>query len=121
GSGGADRRLTAPILPNPGVGTAAMAGRRQVSRRIRYMEATAQPGERPLLQVVIASVREERKGALVADWFIGEAEKHGGFDVERIDLAEVDLPLFDEPRHPRLRQYEHEHTKAWSRSVTSAD
>lgn len=85
------------------------------------MEAYAQSGERPLLQVLIASVRDERKGVLVADWFIGEAEKHGGFAVERIDLAEVDLPLFDEPRHPRLRQYEHEHTKAWSRSVARAD
>jgi len=77
--------------------------------------------ERPLLQVVIASVRDERKGVLVADWFIGEAEKHGGFEVERIDLAEVNLPLFDEPRHPRLRKYEHEHTKAWSRTVDRAD
>jgi len=85
------------------------------------MEASAQPGDRPLLQVLIASVRDERKGVLVADWFIGEAEKHGGFTVERIDLAEVNLPLFDEPRHPRLRQYEHEHTKAWSRSVARAD
>jgi NAD(P)H-dependent FMN reductase len=77
--------------------------------------------ERPLLQVVIASVRDERKGVLVADWFIGEAEKHGGFEVERIDLAEVNLPLFNEPRHPRLRKYEHEHTKAWSRTVDRAD
>ncbi len=85
------------------------------------MEGSAQPGERPLLQVVIASVREERKGGLVADWFIGEAEKHGGFEIERIDLAKIDLPLFNEPRHPRLRQYEHEHTKAWSRSVAGAD
>jgi NAD(P)H-dependent FMN reductase len=70
---------------------------------------------------VIASVRDERKGVLVADWFIGEAEKHGGFEVERIDLAEVNLPLFNEPRHPRLRKYEHEHTKAWSRTVDRAD
>lgn len=85
------------------------------------MEASAQPGERPLLQVLIVSVRDERKGVLVGDWFIGEAEKHGGFAVERIDLAEVRLPLFDEPRHPRLRHYEHEHTKAWSRSVDRAD
>jgi NAD(P)H-dependent FMN reductase len=29
--------------------------------------------------------------------------------------------LFDEPRHPRLRQYEHEHTKRWSASVDQAD
>jgi len=41
--------------------------------------------------------------------------------VEVVDLAEVDLPLFDEPRHPRLRDYEHEHTRAWSATVERAD
>lgn len=85
------------------------------------MQESVEGEQRPLLQVVIASVREERKGELVADWFIGEAEKHGAFLVERVDLAQVKLPLFDEPRHPRLRHYEHEHTKAWSRSVERAD
>ena len=29
--------------------------------------------------------------------------------------------MFDEPRHPRLRQYEHEHTKRWSAKIAAAD
>jgi len=70
---------------------------------------------------MIASTRPGRKGVAIADWFLGEATKHGKFNVERIDLAEVNLPLVDEPRHPRLRQYEHEHTKRWSVSVSRAD
>lgn len=78
-------------------------------------------GDRPLLQVIIASTRDGRKGPIVADWFLGQAERHGQFAIERIDLAEVALPMFDEPRHPRLRQYEHEHTRAWSRTVERAD
>lgn len=78
-------------------------------------------GERPLLQVITASTRDGRKGPIVADWFSGQAERHAGFAIERIDLAEVALPMFDEPRHPRLRQYEHEHTRAWSRMVERAD
>ena len=38
-----------------------------------------------------------------------------------MDLAEFDLPLLDEPKHPRLQQYEHEHTKRWSAAIGPAD
>jgi NAD(P)H-dependent FMN reductase len=73
------------------------------------------------LQVIVASTRQERKGPLVGAWFHALARRHGAFDVELVDLAEVGLPLFDEPRHPRLRQYEHDHTRAWSAVVERAD
>jgi NAD(P)H-dependent FMN reductase len=75
----------------------------------------------PNLQVIVVSTRDERKGPLIAEWFMGQARRHGQFDVELIDLREVALPLFDEPRHPRLQQYEYEHTKRWSASVQRAD
>jgi NAD(P)H-dependent FMN reductase len=29
--------------------------------------------------------------------------------------------MFNEPEHPRLRKYEHEHTKAWSARIDRAD
>ena len=74
-----------------------------------------------LLQIVIVSTREGRKGDAVAHWFETRARAHGAFDVELVDLAEVNLPLFDEPNHPRLRRYQHEHTKRWSERVTRAD
>ena len=74
-----------------------------------------------LLQVVIVSTRAARKGDAVAKWFDARARAHGAFDVELVDLAEVNLPLFDEPEHPRLRRYQHEHTKRWSASVGRAD
>jgi len=76
---------------------------------------------KPLLQVVIASTRPSRVGAKVADWFIPIAEAQGAFAVERVDLKEINLPLLDEPKHPRLGEYEHEHTKRWSATVTRAD
>jgi NAD(P)H-dependent FMN reductase len=41
--------------------------------------------------------------------------------VELVDLAEVNLPLMDEPAHPRLQLYEHAHTRAWSARVAAAD
>jgi NAD(P)H-dependent FMN reductase len=73
------------------------------------------------LQVVIASTREERVGPTVAAWVVERARAQGKFDVELVDLKEVNLPLLDEPEHPRFRKYKFEHTKAWSARVQSAD
>jgi NAD(P)H-dependent FMN reductase len=75
----------------------------------------------PKLHVILASTRPGRAGEPIADWFVERAVAHGAFDVELVDLAEVDLPFMDEPNHPRLRRYTHEHTKAWSARVDSAD
>lgn len=75
----------------------------------------------PHLQIIVVSTRDGRKGRAVADWFHQETLNHGGFDAELVDLAEVNLPLVDEPNHPRLRKYEHAHTKAWSALIERAD
>ncbi|MEV6770219.1 NAD(P)H-dependent oxidoreductase [Nocardia sp. NPDC051030] len=44
------------------------------------------------LAVIIGSVREGRFGPVVAKWFAGEAAKHGGFEIDVIDLADYPLP-----------------------------
>ena len=75
----------------------------------------------PTLQIIIASTRPGRVGPSVASWIHQRAIAHGGFDVELIDLAEVNLPMFDEPNHPRLHQYVHQHTKDWSATIDRAD
>ena len=75
----------------------------------------------PKLQIVVASTRQGRVGRSIADWTLERARQHGGFDVRLVDLKELNLPLFDEPKHPRLRQYSHAHTHAWSASVEEAD
>ncbi|MDQ6621420.1 MAG: NAD(P)H-dependent oxidoreductase [Pseudomonadota bacterium] len=74
-----------------------------------------------LLEIIIASTREGRSGHRIGQWFEGVARRHSGFEIELIDLATVALPLFDEPVHPRLRQYKGEHTKSWSATVERAD
>lgn len=76
---------------------------------------------RPLVQIIVGSTRPGRVGRPVAEWVQTVAEAHDGVDAELVDLAEVALPLFDEPHHPRLRRYEHDHTKAWSATVERAD
>jgi NAD(P)H-dependent FMN reductase len=75
----------------------------------------------PKLLVIIASTRPGRIGVPVASWFMEQATAHGGFEVELADLFELDLPLLDEPNHPRLRNYTKDHTRAWSATVDSAD
>ncbi|HMJ32402.1 MAG TPA: NAD(P)H-dependent oxidoreductase [Baekduia sp.] len=75
----------------------------------------------PTLKIIVASTRPGRAGLPIAEWFRDRAVAHGGFDIELVDLAEVNLPFMDEPHHPRLRQYLHQHTKDWSATVDAAD
>jgi NAD(P)H-dependent FMN reductase len=75
----------------------------------------------PNLTIVVGSTRPGRAGAPIAQWFAARAKDHGGFDVTVVDLAELDLPLLDEPNHPRLRAYTKQHTKDWSALVDAAD
>lgn len=75
----------------------------------------------PVLQVIIASTRPGRVGLPVGNWVAGAAREHRSFQVEIADLAEIDLPLFNEPHHPRLGRYEHEHTRRWSQRIGGSD
>jgi NAD(P)H-dependent FMN reductase len=75
----------------------------------------------PKLCVVAVSTRPSRAGFPLTTWILERAKAHGGFDVELIDLKEENLPMFDEPEHPRLRKYTHEHTKRWSAKIAAAD
>jgi NAD(P)H-dependent FMN reductase len=49
------------------------------------------------------------------------ARRHGGFDVQAIDLAELNLPVFNEANYPMMRQYEHDHTLEWASIVGKLD
>ena len=75
----------------------------------------------PVLQIIIASTRPGRLGLPVAEWFAERAREHAGFEVQLVDLAEVALPLLDEPHHPSQGDYVHQHTRDWSATVDAAD
>ena len=75
----------------------------------------------PKLHIVICSTRPGRIGPPIARWFQGFANEHGKFDVKLIDLADFNLPVYDEPVHPARQDYKHEHTRTWSASVAAAD
>ncbi|MBJ6987688.1 MULTISPECIES: NAD(P)H-dependent oxidoreductase [unclassified Devosia] len=73
------------------------------------------------LKIIIGSTRPGRVCPKIAAWVAESAIAHGQFNVEIVDLAEVNLPFLDEATHPRVQTYAFEHTKNWSAIVGSAD
>ena len=76
---------------------------------------------RPILNVITCSTRPKRVGPAVAAWFEQAARAQGAFEVVSCDLKELALPLLDEPEHPRLGKYVHDHTLRWSKLTAAAD
>lgn len=63
-----------------------------------------------------------RNGRRVADWFMHEASKDNRFELELVDLAELNLPWLDEPLPPKVStNYAHDHTQQWAKKVADAD
>ena len=58
-----------------------------------------------LLQVVTGTTRQGRFSERVAAWVVDRLHRHGGFDVEAVDLRDHPLPFFDaEPPRPDRRR-----------------
>jgi NAD(P)H-dependent FMN reductase len=73
------------------------------------------------LMVLLASTRPTRAGEPIAHWVMDNAGKRRDITATCVDLKELDLPLLDEPEHPRLGRYHHDHTKRWSKLVDHSD
>lgn len=72
------------------------------------------------LRIIVGSVRPGRVGLPVGLWVEQFASADERFDVTLLDLAEIGLPLMDEPNMPHLGRYTKEHTKRWSALVEPA-
>jgi NAD(P)H-dependent FMN reductase len=73
------------------------------------------------LMVLVASTRPQRAGEPVSQWVMEHANARRDIEATCIDLKDLDLPLLDEPEHPRFGRYHHDHTKRWSKLVDAAD
>ena len=73
------------------------------------------------LNIVTCSTRPGRIGPSITTWFREFAATNSNFDCELVDLADFDLPVYNEANHPRSGIYEHAHTKNWAASVNAAD
>jgi NAD(P)H-dependent FMN reductase len=77
--------------------------------------------DRPRIGLIVGSTRPRRICKAIAEWVLETAREESRLAYELIDLAEVALPFLDEPLMAALGRYEHEHTKRWSRLVSSYD
>jgi len=73
------------------------------------------------LKIIVASTRPGRKGPAVGKWIERFAREQGKFEVEGVDLADLDLPIYNEAAHPATKVYEHAHTLQWSQIAGEAD
>jgi NAD(P)H-dependent FMN reductase len=56
---------------------------------------------------------------LIGRWVLEAVQPESPLHYELVDLAEVNLPFLDEPLKAALGRYEHNHTRAWSRTIDS--
>jgi NAD(P)H-dependent FMN reductase len=69
--------------------------------------------------VIIGSTRPTRICPGIAQWTQKTLDEHSELRYRLIDLAEINLPLLDEPLKAALREYAHPHTKSWSKLIES--
>lgn len=75
----------------------------------------------PLIKVILGSTRPNRFGAQAAAWVMDLAKEHPEATFELVDVADLNLPLLDEPQPPLFGNYQKEYTKKWSAIVDEAD
>ncbi len=73
------------------------------------------------IQLIIGSTRPARIGSQVAQWLTSLAEDNPGFEIEVLDLKEINLPFLNEPVMPSMQMYSLPHTKKWSQKIASGN
>lgn len=71
--------------------------------------------------VILGSTRPNRHSDQIARWIRDCVAGRSDMEADLIDLAEVNLPMFDEPTPPVMGNYSHEHTRAWAATVARYD
>ena len=73
------------------------------------------------LKIITSTTRQGRSGIAIEKWITNFTKSKPEFNVELLDLSLINLPFMDEPHHPRLQKYQHEHTIKWSKKICEAD
>jgi NAD(P)H-dependent FMN reductase len=71
--------------------------------------------------IILGSTRPGRRGEPVAKWVFEAASARSDADFELIDLADYALPHLDEPLPASMGQYQNEHTREWSATISRFD
>lgn len=73
------------------------------------------------IAIIIGSTRPNRVGETVGNWVLETASKRADAEFTLVDLAKVDLPLFDEPLPPIMNQHSQQHAKDWATTIAGFD
>ena len=71
--------------------------------------------------VIVGSTRPGRVGRDVGEWVLEQARRRSDAEFELVDLADMGLPLLDEPVPPSMGQYSKPHTKQWAARIAAFD
>lgn len=73
--------------------------------------------------IILGSTRDGRLGERVAKWVLSQAREMDGWEVELVDLREINLPLYhDETQPPDMAgNYLDPAVGAWSRRIAQAE
>lgn len=79
---------------------------------------------KPKILVITSTTRQARVGRQIADWYIKEAnQSNSSMDFELLDIADLNLPMLDEPVPPLYAQAGNynDQQKALAEKIGSAD
>jgi NAD(P)H-dependent FMN reductase len=72
------------------------------------------------LKLIIGSTRQNRNAKPVADWLVAQA-KEAGYDLEVLDLKEINLPKFEAGVSPMYMPVDTPEAKAWAAHIADAE
>lgn len=73
------------------------------------------------IKVIAGSVRPGRFNIQPANWITDLASQNPDLDVELVDLQELNLPFYNEPKPAMMGDYELDHTKKLAETIGEAD
>ena len=78
------------------------------------------------LMIIWGSSRQGRGGGVVTEWVKRHAGQDGRFELDFVDLRELNLPFYDEPSSPfsmakEGKDYTHPEGKSWAQRVGACD
>jgi NAD(P)H-dependent FMN reductase len=73
------------------------------------------------IAIIVGSTRPGRNGEAVANWVYELSKKRTDAEFELVDIADYNLPLYDEPYPAMMHQYTKEHTQKWAKKIDEFD
>lgn len=73
------------------------------------------------LQAVVGTTRPGRNSKAVGEWVYTVANKRKDISFELVDVADYNLPVFDEPVSPAYAPNTNEQAKKWGAKIAEAD